>query len=221
MRIALIHYWYLKRRGGERVLDVLAELYPQADLFIMVADKNSMPAATAGHRIETSFLQSIPGIKRHYRSLMALYPLALEQFDLRDYDIVISQEAGFAKGVLTRANTFHLNYCHSPMRHIWEMYHDYKAKAPLGALGKAFYALSASYLRQMDSLAATRVDSFVASSHNAALRIEKTYRRSCEIVYPPVDLGSMDATRTREDFYLIVSPLVEYKRVDLAIGGVQ
>ena len=98
----------------------------------MLADKSAMLPSTAAHKITTSFLQKIPGAKRHYRSMMPLYPLALEQFDLRDYDIVISQEAGMAKGVLTRAKTFHLNYCHSPMRYVWEMYHEYKNKAPLG-----------------------------------------------------------------------------------------
>lgn len=216
-RVALIHYWYVRRRGGERVLDVLAEMYPHADIFIMVADKRSMPPATAAHKITTSFLQKIPGSKRHYRSMMALYPLALEQFDLRDYEVVISQEAGMAKAVLTRARTFHLNYCHSPMRYVWEMYQEYKSKAPLGALGRAIYALSANYVRQMDCLAATRVNTFVASSRNAERRIRQVYGRSSDVVYPPVDLTGLDPGRRREDFYLVVSPLVAYKRVDLAI----
>jgi glycosyltransferase involved in cell wall biosynthesis len=216
-RVALIHYWYVRRRGGERVLDVLAEMYPHADIFVMVADKGSMLPATSAHKITTSFLQKIPGSKRHYRSMMALYPLALEQFDLRGYDVVISQEAGMAKGVLTRARTFHLNYCHSPMRYVWEMYQEYKSRAPFGALGRAVYALSANYVRQMDCLAATRVNNFVASSRNAERRIRQVYGRSADVVYPPVDLAGLDPGREREDFYLVVSPLVAYKRVDLAI----
>jgi glycosyltransferase involved in cell wall biosynthesis len=218
-RIALIHYWYLTRRGGERVLDVLAEMYPEADIFALLADRKAMAPATAAHRIQTSFLQRIPGAKRHYRSMMALFPLALEQFDLSGYDLVISQEAGMAKGVLTRAKTCHINYCHSPMRYIWEMYHDYKSSAPLGSLGRAFYALSANYLRTMDYMAAARVNNFVASSRNAAIRIRSVYGRSSDIVYPPVDLSQLDSTRVREDFYLVVSPLVSYKRVDLAIAA--
>ncbi len=216
-RVALIHYIYLRRRGGERVLDVLAEMYPHADIFVLLADKTAMLPATAEHKITTSFLQKIPGSKRHYRSMMALYPLALEQFDLREYDVVISQEAGMAKGVLTRAKTFHLNYCHSPMRYVWEMYQEYKSKAPLGMFGRAIYALSANYLRQMDYLAATRVTNFVASSRNAELRIRHVYGRSADVVYPPVDLAGLDPQRKREEFYLVVSPLVAYKRVDLAI----
>src|ERR1700691_3677250 len=112
-RVALIHYWYLRRRGGERVLDVLAEMYPDADIFIMLADRAAMLPATQKHKLTTSFLQHIPGSKRLYRSMMPLYPIALEQFDLRDYDLVISQEAGLTKCVLTRARTCHINYCHS------------------------------------------------------------------------------------------------------------
>ena len=216
-RVALIHYWYVRRRGGERVLDVLAEMYPHADIFMLVADKNAILPATAAHKISTSFLQNIPGSRKHYRSMMALYPLALEQFDLRDYDVVISQEAGMAKGVLTRARTFHLNYCHSPMRWAWEMYHDYKRKAPLGAVGRAIYALSAHYVRQMDYLAAVRVTNFVASSRNAQRRIRQVYGRSADVIYPPVDLSGCDPYQKREDFYLVVSPLVAYKRIDLAI----
>jgi glycosyltransferase involved in cell wall biosynthesis len=216
-RVALIHYWYVHRRGGERVLDVLAEMYPNADIFMLVADKNTILPATAAHKITTSFLQNIPGVKKHYRNLMAFYPLALEQFDLRDYDVVISQEAGMAKGVLTRAGTFHLNYCHSPMRYVWEMYHDYKQKAPLGGLGRAIYALSANYVRQMDYLAAVRVTNFVASSHNAQRRILHVYGRAADVVYPPVDFSGLDPHQKREDFYLVVSPLVAYKRIDLAI----
>jgi glycosyltransferase involved in cell wall biosynthesis len=199
------------------VLDVLAEMYPHADIFIMVADKSAMLPATAAHKITTSFLQKIPGAKRHYPRMMALYPLALEQFDLRDYDVVISHEAGMTKGVLTRARTFHLNYCHSPMRHVWEMYHEYKSKAPFGAVGRAVYALSANYIRQMDYLAAMRVNNFVASSRNAERRIRQVYRRSADVVYPPVDLAGLDPGRKRDDFYLVVSPLVAYKRIDLAI----
>lgn len=216
-RVALIHYWYVRRRGGERVLDVLAEMYPHADIFMLVADEKAILPATASHKVTTSFLQKMPGAKRHYRSMMALYPLALEQFDLRDYDVVISQEAGMAKGVLTRAKTFHLNYCHSPMRYVWEMYHDYKQKAPLGGLGRAIYALSANYVRQMDFLAAVRVANFVASSRNAQRRIQQVYGRTSDVVYPPVDFTGLDPHRKRDDFYLVVSPLVAYKRIDLAI----
>jgi glycosyltransferase involved in cell wall biosynthesis len=217
LRVALIHYWYVRRRGGERVLDVMAEMFPQADLFIMVAEPNNMPPATAAHKLTTSFLQRIPGAKRHYRKMLPLFPLALESFNLDDYDLVISHEAGPAKGVLTRSRTLHVNYCHSPMRYVWEMYQDYKLQAPGGRLGRAFYSACSHYVRQWDASAATRVDHFIASSSNAAARIRKYYRRDSTIVYPPVDLARFAPAASREDYYLVVSPLVAYKRVDLAI----
>lgn len=217
LKVALIHYWYVRRRGGERVLDTLAEMLPHADLFIMVTDPGSMPSATAGHRLTTSFLQRIPGARKHYRKMLPLFPLALESFNLDDYDLVLSHEAGPAKGVLTRARTCHVNYCHSPMRYIWEMYQEYKQQAPGGALGRAFYAASSHYVRQWDFAAAARVDHFLASSNNAARRIRKYYGRESTVIYPPVDVDRFAPAETRDDFYLVVSPLVAYKRVDLAI----
>jgi glycosyltransferase involved in cell wall biosynthesis len=215
-KVALIHYWYARRRGGERVLDVLAETFPQADIFVMVLDRKSLPPSTASHKITTSFLQKVPGATRHYRKLMFLFPFALESFNLDDYDIVLSQEAGPAKGVLTRSRTCHINYCHSPMRYIWDKYHVYRQEAP-GMLGRFVYSMSAHYLRQWDYCAASRVQHFIASSANAASRIWKYYRRESEIIYPPVDVSAFLGSEKRDDFFLVVSPLVAYKRVDLAI----
>jgi glycosyltransferase involved in cell wall biosynthesis len=217
LRIALIHYWYVRRRGGERVLDTLAEMLPNADLFVMVAEPRSMPPSTAEHRLTTSFLQRIPGAKKHYRKMLPLFPLALESFNLDNYDLVLSHEAGPAKGVLTRARTCHINYCHSPMRYVWEMYQDYKQQAPGGPLGRAFYALSSHYVRQWDFAAAARVDHFLASSSNAAARIRKYYGRDAMVIYPPVDTARFTPAPRRDDFYLVVSPLVAYKRIDLAV----
>jgi glycosyltransferase involved in cell wall biosynthesis len=216
-RIALVHYWYVHHRGGERVLDAMAETFPTADLFIMVADPAAMPEVTRRHKLTTSFLQRIPGAKRHYRKLMPLMPLALESFDLDDYDIVISHEAGPAKGVLTRSRTLHINYSHSPMRHIWEMYREYRRSAPGGALGRFMYGLASHYMRLWDFAAASRVDEYIASSRNGALRIEKYYRRKAKVLYPPVDISHCVVRDQREDFYLVVSALTAYKRIDLAI----
>jgi len=216
-RIALVHYWYVRRGGGELVLDVLAEMFPQADIFCLVADPSLMPPATRSHKLTTSFMDRLPGGRRHYRKLMALMPLALEGFRLDDYDIVISHEAGPSKGVLTRARTLHVNYSHSPIRYVWEMYHDYVDDAPGGALGRLVFKLSSHYMRLWDYAAAGRVDRFVASSRNGAERIAKYYRRESDVIYPPVNLSSCKAASERDDFYLIVSRLVPYKRIDLAI----
>jgi glycosyltransferase involved in cell wall biosynthesis len=217
LRVALVHYWYVSRRGGERVVDTLAELFPHADFFVMFHDPAALGPALRGRKVHTSFLQKLPGISRFYKNLLPLFPLALEQFVLDDYDLVISHEAGPTKGVLTRPHTLHLCYTHTPMRYLWDMYHSYRREAPLGALGRGIYALSSHYMRQWDLASASRVDHFVASSHNGAARVRKYYRREVDVIYPPVDVGSFQVTEGHDDFYLIVSPLVAYKRVDLAI----
>jgi glycosyltransferase involved in cell wall biosynthesis len=219
LRIALVHYWLVSRRGGERVLDVLAEMFPQADLFTLVLDADSLSPTLRSRRITSSFLQKLPGATRHYQKLLPFFPLALEQFQLDDYDLVLSSESGPAKGVLTRPHSCHICYCHTPIRYVWDMYHHYRAAAPGGTLGRAFYAWVANYVRQWDYAAAARVDYFAASSKNGAARIRKYYRREADVIYPPVDIRSFPLTNGQDDFYLVVSPLVAYKRVDLAIAS--
>ena len=218
LRVAIVHYWFVTFRGGERVLEVLAEMFPQADIFTMVLDPKALPHSLRSRRFTTSFLQKIPGIRRHYQKFLPLFPLALEQFKLDEYDLVISSESGPAKGVLTRPHTCHICYCHTPLRYVWDMYHQYRSSAPVGALGRAFYSIAANYVRQWDYAASARVDYFVASSHNAASRIAKYYRRDAEVIHPPVNIRSFSVGTNPEDFYLVVSPLVAYKRVDLAIS---
>jgi glycosyltransferase involved in cell wall biosynthesis len=216
-RIALVHYWYFRHRGGERVLDVIADMFPDADIFTICHSQDALSESLKRHKISSSFLNKLPNVKRYYRLLLPLFPLALEQLDLGGYDLVISHEAGPAKGVLTRTSTCHICYCHSPMRYLWDMYHDYLATAPFGLLGKTFYALSCHYVRGWDYTASTRVDHFVASSRNSARRIRKYYGRAAHVIYPPVDTGKFSLGEAPEDSYLVVSPLVRYKRIDLAI----
>ena len=216
-RVALVHYWYVKRRGGERVLEVLAEMFPQADIFMLVHDPQALAEPIKAHKITSSFLQKLPQVKRYYRSLLPLFPLALEQFRLDGYDLVISHEAGPAKGVITRPSTCHVCYCHSPMRYLWDMCHDYQKSAPLGAVGRTLYGLASHYVRQWDYASAARVDYFAASSENAARRIRKFYGRSSQVIYPPVDVDAFSLADTHDKFYLVVSPLVAYKRIDLAV----
>jgi glycosyltransferase involved in cell wall biosynthesis len=219
LRVAIVHYWFVRFRGGERVLEVLADMFPQADLFTLVLDPKALPPSLRSRKFTTSFLQKIPGMTRHYKKFSALFPLALEQFKLDEYDLVISSESGPAKGVLTRPHTCHICYCHTPMRYVWDMYHQYRSNAPGGALGRALYSIVANYVRQWDYVASARVDYYVASSHNAASRIAKYYRREAEVIHPPVNISSFAMGTNAEDFYLVVSPLVAYKRVDLAISA--
>ena len=217
MRVALVHYWLVNRRGGERVLETLAEMFPQADIFTLVLDRGKLAPSLQNRRITTSFLQKLPGSTRHYRKLLPLFPLAVEQFRLREYDLVISSESGPAKGVITASHTCHVCYCHSPMRYLWDMYHEYREGKGMGAASRLIFDLSAHYVRMWDVATASRVDHFVANSENVARRIQKHYRREARVIYPPVRVESGYVSAAVEDYYLVASPLVDYKRVDLAI----
>lgn len=217
LRIAIVHYWFVSRRGGERVIDALCELFPQADLFALIADPSGLSPLMRKHKLTTSFLQKVPGARKFHRFMLPLYPLAVEQFDLRGYDLVISQESGPAKGVLTDPDTCHISYCHTPMRYIWDFYHDYKNRSGLGRTKKALFSLTAHYARIWDQQSAARVDCFLAGSQNAARRIRKYYRREAEVIYPPVDVVGAEPSNQIEDYYLSVGQLVSYKRFDLAI----
>lgn len=215
LRVALVHYWLVTWGGGERVLSALADMFPQADIFTVVATED-IAARFAPHRVRTSFLQSVPGSRRWHRHFLSLYPLALEQFDLRGYDLVISSHSGPAHGVLTSAETCHISYCHSPIRYLWDLYHDY-ANDDLHGLSRLIFRGTAHYMRLWDLASAARVDHFVANSRNVARRIQKTYRREASVVYPPVRIPDVPLNGRRDDYYLIVSRLVPYKRTDLAI----
>ncbi len=217
MRVAIVHYWFVKVRGGERVVEALADMFPEADLFTLVLDPEALPQSLQSRHFTTSFLQNTPGIKQHYKKLLPLFPLALEQFNLDDYDLVISSESGAAKGVLTRPRACHICYCHTPMRYIWDMYHQYRAKPGMGGLARLVFSLSAHYVRLWDYAAAARVDYFVANSQNVAHRIGKHYRRKATVINPPVDVCAGYISPEVDDYYLTVGQLVNYKRVDLAI----
>ncbi len=217
MRVAIVHHWLLNRRGGERVIEALCELFPQADIFTLLADPEALSPALRKHKITTSFLQKIPGSRTLHRHMLPLYPLALEQFDLRDYDLVISQESGPAKGVLVGPDTYHICYCNTPMRYIWHFYHEYKSRSALGPVRKGMFAITAHYVSMWDQLSAARVDHFIANSDNVARRIKRYYDRDSEVVYPPVDVSAAECSPTTDDYYLAVGQLVSYKRFDLAI----
>lgn len=218
-RIAIVHYWFVSHRGGERVVEAMAAMFPQADLFSLVADHKTVPKSLCGRAIQTSFLQKLPGSSRWHRRLLPLYPLALEQFDLSGYHLVLSSESGPAKGVLTSAETCHVCYCHSPMRYLWDFYHRYRNGAGIGRWSRPFFTLASHYLRLWDAASADRVDYFVANSRNVAARIRKHYRRDSTVIYPPVNVSAGYLAQKTEDFYLLVGQFVDYKRMDLAIAA--
>src|ERR1700732_5101920 len=189
LRVAIVHYWLLAYAGAEREIAALLEVFPQADLFVLVADEK-IAARFAPHRVTTSFLQRLPGSRRFYRHLLPLNPLALEQFDLRGYDVVISIESGPAKGVITSSSTCHINYCNSPMRYIWDMYHEYTNGKEMSGLTRLIFKAVAHYMRMWDLASASRVDYFIANSNYIERRIRKFYRRDSSVIYPPVDVAA-------------------------------
>lgn len=218
MRVAVVHYWWLSNRGGEAVVSALLQLYPDADLFVHVCDE-ALVRETLGPRfrgrIEQTFIARLPGARKHYQKYLPLMPMASEQLDLSAYDLVISSESGPAKGVITRPDALHICYCHSPMRYVWDMYHDYRNSA--GRVVRMLWPPIAHYLRLWDRASADRVDAFVANSAFVASRIRKIYRRDATVVHPPVDVLAFDPDQPRGDHYLVLGQLVRYKRAELAV----
>jgi glycosyltransferase involved in cell wall biosynthesis len=217
IRVAIVHYWFVGRAGGERVVESLAEIFPQADLFSLVADRSTLAPILQSRKLQTSFLQHLPGATKFHRHFLPLQPLALEQFDLSGYDLVISSESGPAKGVITSTRTCHVCYCHSPMRYIWEMYPEYRGS--MNPVTGSIFALTAHYLRLWDYATAGRVDYFIANSKFIASRIRKYYGRESAVIHPPVETGAGDIFTPAGDYYIAVGRLVDYKRFDLAIDA--
>lgn len=213
MRIALVHYWLLKMRGGEKVLESFCRLLPDADIFTLFYDPESVTDTIRSHKVIASFLNPL---RRHYRHLLPLMPLALEHFDLRDYDLVISSESGPAKGVMVPSSSYHVCYCHTPMRYLWDLYPAYLREWTVPRWKRAFMEPLANYLRLWDYASAARVDEFIANSANTQRRILRSYRRESSVVYPPVDIETF-YWQPPEDFYLAVGEFVAYKRFDMAV----
>ncbi|WP_277970055.1 glycosyltransferase [Sphingomonas echinoides] len=217
MRVAIIHYWLVGMRGGERVLEILCRMYPDADIFTHVVDRTAMSSTILHHDIHTTFIAKLPFAKRHYQKYLPLMPRALELIDLEAYDLVISCEAGPAKGVITRPDAIHLTYCHSPMRYVWDQYAQYRASG--GWAVRMMMPLFAPSLRQWDTTSAARPDRIMANSAYIKARIAKSWRRDATVVYPPVDTALFTPSRDVTDEYLLVGQLVPYKRPDLAVDA--
>ncbi len=221
-KIALVHDWLTGQRGGEKVLEVLAELFPEAPIYTLFHVRGSQIPDIEKKDIRTSFLQRLPWAKRKYRSYLPLFPLAVELFDLQDFDLVISSSHCAAKGIIPRPDALHLSYIHSPMRYAWNQYFAYFSPRRLGPFSRWFIPPLIHALRVWDVASSARTDIFVANSRNVARRIEKYYRRKAEVIPPPVDT---DFFRPEKEpgisaggsYFLIVSALVPYKMIDLAV----
>jgi glycosyltransferase involved in cell wall biosynthesis len=219
LRVALVHDWLTGMRGGERCLEVFCELFPDADLFTLLHVPGSVTPVIERRRIATSFLQRLPGATTRYRHYLPLFPAAVRTFDLSGYDLVLSSSHAVAKAARRARGATHVCYCFTPMRYVWDLYDDYfGARAPLAM--RAVMPPVAAALRRWDRRTNARVDRFVAISHFVAERIRRVWDRDADVIHPPVELARFTiADDGPDDFYLAVSALVPYKRVDLAVAA--
>jgi glycosyltransferase involved in cell wall biosynthesis len=218
MRVALVHDYLNQYGGAERVLEVMHGLFPEAPIFTSIYDASVMPATYSHMDIRTSFMQRLPGVMSRHQSYLPFYPLVFENFDLSGFDVVISNSSAWAKSVITDPETVHICYCLTPMRWAWR-YHDYVNRERLGRLARIALPPVMNYLRVWDVAAAKRVDAFVAISRVVADRIQKFYRREATIIYPPVDTQAFQPAGAADDFFLVASRLIPYKRVDLVVDA--
>lgn len=226
LRVAIIHFWLTGMRGGERVVESLCRMFPKADIYTNVVRPEALSQTLLTHPIHTTFIQKLPGSIKHYQKYFPLMPLALEQLDLRGYDLVISSESGPAKGVITRADTPHICYCHSPMRYLWDFYQDY-----LDSTGPATRFLMRPLfhrLRLWDYASVQRVDHIIANSRAVQRRVKRWWGRESTVIHPPVDVSAFanpDMSQLKNvlgqpvpgSYYICLGQLVSYKRVDLAV----
>ncbi len=219
-RVALVHDWLTGMRGGEKVLEVICERFPDAELFTLVHVPGSVSPVIERRRIHTSAIQQLPGVRHYYRECLPLFPTLIEQFNLEDFDLVISSSHCVAKSVMTRASAVHICYCHTPMRYAWDQFDAYFGPARLGSTGSALARHAMARLARWDRDTAGRVGRYVTNSHYVAGRIRRYYNREATVVYPPVDTDFFHPDHSRpDDFALIVSALVPYKRIDVAIDA--
>ncbi len=214
-RVAFIHYWLLRMRGGERVLEQALRLFPEADIFTHVYDPEGVSDMIRARPVRTTFIGRLPASRKLYQKYLPLMPLALEELDLSGYDLVISFEAGPAKGVITGPGALHVCYCHSPMRYLWDVYPAYKRSA--GWLSRIAMPVFFPRLRTWDVASAARVDDFIANSDFVRRRIMKVYRRDATVVYPPAPVERFAASPDVGPGYLWVGELAPYKRADIAV----
>lgn len=216
-RVAIVHYWLVGMRGGEKVLEALCRMFPQADIFTHVYAPDRVSGTIRAHRVTETRIARLPLASRLYDKYLPMMPRALEEIDLTGYDLVISSEAGPAKGVIAPPDALHLCYCHSPMRYLWDQYHVYRASA--GLLTRTMMPPLAARLRNWDVISAARVDVFAANSRHVARRIESYWRRDATVVHPPVAVDDFApvAREKRGGFYLWAGELAPYKRPDIAV----
>lgn len=217
--IAIVHDWLVNYSGAEKVLEQLLNLFPDADLFSVIEFlPDDLKWFIKNKKVFTTFIQRLPFARRKYRNYLPFMPLAIEQLDVTGYDVVISSSYAVAKGVITNVNQVHICYCHSPMRYAWDLYHQYLYEANMTSGIRGFIAKTTlHYMRLWDYTTSGRVDYFVANSEYVAKRIRKVYHKEAIVIYPPVDTEAFTLVENKDDFYLVASRMVPYKKIDIIV----
>jgi glycosyltransferase involved in cell wall biosynthesis len=217
MKTAIIHDWLVTNAGAEKVLKEIVDLYPNADIFSIVdfLDDKDRKDIIKGKKVATTFIQKLPFAKKHFRNYLPLFPKAIESFDLREYELIISSSWAFAKGIKKAENQIHICYCHTPIRYAWDLYDEYTSN--LKQPKKILVQKTLQYIRKWDIDSLDRVDYFIANSNFVKERIKRIYNRTAKVIYPPVDINKFILEKNKEDFYLTASRLVPYKKTKLII----
>ncbi|MFA7286539.1 MAG: glycosyltransferase [Patescibacteria group bacterium] len=219
MKVAIVHEFLIQSGGAEQVLDVLCQLYPDADIYTLVYDANRFGNRFPANRVRTSFIQQLPFGQRYYQAYLPMMPSAIERFDFGGYDLVVSSSSSFAKGVITGPATLHVCYCHTPTRYLWGETDTYMESLRYPTFIKRLALRYFPTLRMWDQLAAARPDIFIANSEEVAGRIQKYYRRTAEVVYPPVRVEEFPLQTTAGGYFLTGGRLVGYKRFDIVVAA--
>ncbi len=218
-KTAIIHDWLTGMRGGEKVLEVVCEIFPEANIFTLVHNRGSVSGTIEKLKIETSIIQKFPKSNTRYQYYLPLMPYAIEKFNLSEYDLVISSSHAVAKGVKVRKDALHICYCHTPMRYVWDQYENYFGEERSGFVSRTAMKFFRRYLQNWDIKSSERVNYFIANSNNVKERIGRIYKRDADVIYPPVDAGRFEVSDVAGDYFLIVSALVPYKRIDIAVDA--
>lgn len=219
MKVAIVQEWLVTVGGSDKVVKAILDVFPDADIYTLVAKKDVCDElGIPWEKVHASFIQKMPlGTKKH-RAYLPLFPFAIEQFDLRGYDVVISSSHCVAKGVLTKADQLHICYCHSPIRYCWDMYNEYLEESHLDKGFKSWLVrLMLHPIRQFDAIAGSRVDYYISNSDYVGQRIRKTYRRKATTIHPNIDISNFELCNDKQEYYLASSRLVAYKKIDTII----